>query len=103
MPAPEGSSEYPTPVGPRPSYVGRAVAAALATHGSSDDLRQLVCGYARDLRRAGLPPEQALVRVKQVVGPHLPVVRLPPEHGEPQSDLGRSVVEWFVAEYYRAD
>lgn len=77
------------------------MAAALVTGGSSAELERLVRAYARDLRRAGVPPEQALTRVKDVVG----LTAVTPLHARAMSSDGLAslVVSWFVAAYYRAD
>lgn len=94
--------EQPTPPRPEPADVGRAVRAALVAGASPAELRGIVCDYVRALKRAGLPPEQALKRVKAVVG--VPTVTPLPERGlSPADRLAGDVVEWFVAEYYRAD
>lgn len=55
--------------------------------------------YARALKAAEVPPEQALERVKDVA-------RTPPPPFSPTTRTERladDVVVWFVAEYYRAD
>ena len=78
------------------------MAAALVTGGSTTELRRIVCDYVRALKRAGLPPEQALKRVKAMVGTST-VTPLPGREVLPSDRLGGEVVEWFVAEYYRAD
>jgi len=100
MTAPE--SQSPTPPRPRPADIGRALAAALVTGGSPAELRGIVCEYVRTLKRAGLPPEQALKRVKEVVGVSA-VTPLPGRGPLPSDRLAGQVVDWFVAEYYRAD
>ena len=90
--------EKPTPPAPMPADIGRAVGAALMTGGMSADLERLVRAHVRDLRRADVPPEQALRRVKDAVG----VSPATPASGA-SDQLRDSVVAWFVAEYYRAD
>lgn len=102
MTAPESHQHHPTPTRPQPADIGRAIAAAIVTGGSPAELRSLVCDYVRELKRAGLPPEQALIRVKAVVG----LTTVSPVQGRtllPSDSLPGQVVEWFVAEYYRVD
>lgn len=95
-------AEYPTPPRPQPADVGRAVAAALVTGGSPAELRVLVCAYVRDLKNAGLPPEAALKRVKEVIGVTA-VTPIPEKDPLPSDRLASDVVRWFVAEYYRTE
>lgn len=102
MTAHDPSADFRTPTQPHPAEVGRAIAAALATGGSPDGLRAIVCAYVRELKLAGLPPERALMRVKEVVG-LTPSTLRPGPASLPSDELGRSVVEWFVTEYYRSD
>jgi hypothetical protein len=91
-----------TPPHPQPADVGRAMSAALATGGSTAALERLVRGYVRALKDADVAPEQALKRVKDVVG--VSTVTPLPGRGPLASDhLADDVVAWFVAEYYRAD
>ena len=62
-------------------------------------LRRAVERYARDLRRAGVPPERMIVAVKSVVR-RAAVHRSPlpePEHLIPD------LVQWSVAAYFAAD
>ena len=90
----------PTPPRPHPADVGRAVAAALTTGGSTAELERTVRAYVRALRSADVPPEQALKRVKGVVG----VARVASHTAPTLADqLAEQVLVWFVAEYYRAD
>ena len=93
--------EHPSPPRPQAADAGRAVEAALVTGGSTADLERLVRAYARDLRRDGVPPEQALPRVKEAVGLASPT----PLHARSPAfgQLATQVAQWFVAEYYRAD
>jgi hypothetical protein len=101
MTAPENPRD-PMPPRPVPAAVGRAIAAALVTGGSTAELERIVRDYVRDLRVASLAPEQALKRVKDVVG--LSTVMPIAGRGPLTSDrLADEVVRWFVAEYYRAD
>ena len=96
------AENHRTPPRPRPADVGRALAAALVTGGSTTDLERLVRAYVRALKDADVPPEQALKRVKDVVG----VSTVTPLAGRgplPSDGLADDVVAWFVAEYYRAD
>lgn len=93
---------HPTPPRPIPADVNRAVAAALGVSGSTRDLEQIVRAYIRALKDTGIAPEQALKRVKTVVG--LPTMTPLPIPGPVASDrLSGLVISWFVAEYYRAD
>jgi len=99
---PPEAPDHRTPPHPQPADVGRAMAAALATGGTTTALERLVRGYVRALKDADVAPEQALRRVKDVVG----VSTITPLHarGPLLSDrLADDVVAWFVAEYYRAD
>lgn len=92
----------PTPPPPRPDELGRALADALVTGGSTVALERIVRSYVRDLKGAGLPPEQTLLRVKDALG----LSRLSSLHTPtplPSDQLAREVLGWFVAEYYRAD
>ncbi len=101
MAAPE-DPRHPTPPRPVPAAVGRAVAAALVTGGSTEELERIVRDYVRELRVASLAPEEALKRVKDVVG----LSRVTPIAGRgplASERLAVDVVAWFVAEYYRAD
>ena len=93
-------ARHPTPTRPVPADVGRALAAAAVTGGSTTDLECIVREYVRALKRAGIAPEQALKRVKDVVrvSTVLPIVAR-----SPADRLPDQVVAWFVAEYYRAD
>ena len=101
MAAPE-DPRHPTPPRPVPAAVRRAIAAALVTGGSTAELERIVRDYVRELRGASLSPEQALTRVKDVVG--LSTVTPIAGRGPLASDrLAVDVVAWFVAEYYRAD
>jgi len=101
MAAPE-DPRHPTPPRPERAAVGRAIAAALVTGGSTADLERIVRNYVRQLRVAGLLPEEALTRVKDVVG--LSTVTPIAGRGPLASDrLAVDVVAWFVAEYYRVD
>jgi hypothetical protein len=94
-------TEHPTPARPQPADVGRALADALVTDGSTTDLERLVRAYARDLRRDEVPPEQALPRIKEMVGLASPT---PLRARSLAFDrLATQVAQWFVAEYYRAD
>ena len=95
-------TEHPTPARPQPADVGRAVADALVTGGSTEDLERVVRSYVRALKQADVPPEQALKRVKETVGVST-VTPLPGRGSLPSDQLGDRVVAWFVAEYYRAD
>ncbi|HUQ83307.1 MAG TPA: hypothetical protein VM076_19290 [Gemmatimonadaceae bacterium] len=95
------ASEHPTPPRPLPANVTRALAAFVAG-GSAAELEQLVRGYVRALRAAGLPPEQALRRVKDVVAA-VPITPLPIRTARTVEKLAGDVVVWFVAEYYRVD
>lgn len=75
------------------------MSAATAKGGSTAELEGIVRTYARALKTAEVPPEQALNRVKDVV-------RTPPSAHAPATPAERlagDVVAWFVAEYYRAD
>lgn len=87
--------DTPTPARPRPADMDRAVAVALSGRDPAE-LRDMVVAYSRDLRRAGLPPEQALKRVKEVVG-------LPLPGPAALERLASNVVAWFVDAYYRAE
>jgi hypothetical protein len=100
MTAPEAPRK-PTPPRPLPVEVGQVVAAALATNGSTAALERLVRGYVRALKAAEVSPEQALKRVKEVVG----VSKADPaaRNRRPSERLANDVVAWFLAEYYRAD
>jgi len=92
----------PTPPRPLPAEVTRAVTAALAVGGSTEELERIIRTYVRALKAAAIPPEQALKRVKTVVG--VPTVTPLPTPGPQGSErLATLVVRWFVAEYYRAD
>ena len=85
-----------------PAAVRRAIAAALGPDGSTAELEHIVRDYVRELKDASLSPEQALKRVKDVVG--LSTVTPIAGRGPLASDrLAVDVVAWFVAEYYRAD
>ena len=95
--------EHPTPPRPQPDDVGRAVAAAIGSSGSSAELRRIVVSYVRALKGAGLPPEAALRRVKEVVGVTATVTPIPAPGPLPSDQLSREVVRWFLAEYYPAD
>lgn len=79
------------------------MAAAIGTSGSSAELRRMVVSYVRALKGAGLPPEAALRRVKEVVGVTATVTPIPAPGPLPADQLSREVVRWFLAEYYRAD
>ena len=99
---PPESQHHRTPPRPQPADVGRAVTAAFTTGGSTSELERLVRAYVRALKDADIPPEQALTRVKEVVG--VSTVTPLPERGPLPSDgLADDVIAWFVAEYYRAD
>jgi hypothetical protein len=100
MASPE-TPQHPTPPRPLPVDVTRAVA-ALLTGGSASEMEKLVRAYVRALRAAGLPPEQALRRVKEVVGVAT-VTPLPVRDVRASERLADDVVAWFVAEYYRTD
>ena len=91
---------HPTPPRPHPADVGRAVAAALTTGGSTAELERIVRSYVRALRTADVAPEQTLKRVKDVVG--LATV-VPSTEPTLAGRLAEKVLAWFVAEYYRAD
>jgi hypothetical protein len=95
------AENHPTPSRPQPADVRRAIA-AVVTSGSTAELERVVRAYVRALRKADVPPEQALRRVKDVVGAaHATPL---PARGAPAPDrLAADVVSWFVAEYYRAD
>jgi len=99
MDTPEHSDTPPRPI---PADVTRAVSAALEAGGSTEELERIVRAYVRALKAADVPPEQALKRVKTVVG--VPTVTPLPVPGPQGSErLATLVVAWFVAEYYRAD
>ena len=99
---PPDAPDHPTPPHPKPADVGRAMAAALATGGSTTALERLVRGYVRALKDADVAPEQALKRLKVVVG--VSTVTPIPGRGPLVSDrLADDVVAWFVSEYYQAD
>ena len=59
---------HPTPPHPAPADVERAMDAALARDGSSAELERIVRAYVRALKNTDMPPQQALKRVKDVVG-----------------------------------
>ena len=81
-----------TPPRPQPADVGRAVAAVTAS-GSTAEIERIVRAYVRALKAANVPPEQALKRVKDVVG--VPSIAASP----PQPHrLGDDLVAWFVAD-----
>lgn len=101
MTAPE-APRHPTPPQPLAPDVGQAVAAALAKGGSSAELERIVRTYVRALKNAEIPPEQALKRVKDVVGTPR-TATLPGRGRHAPEQLAHDVVAWFVAEYYRAD
>ena len=101
MTAPE-APRYPTPPRPLAPDVGRAVAEALATGGSSAELERIVRAYVRSLKNAAIPPEQALRRVKEMVGTAT-TPTLPGRARNATEQLAHDLVAWFVAEYYRAD
>jgi hypothetical protein len=93
------AEHHRTPSRPLPADMRRAVANALAG-GPASELERLVRDYVRALKDAGLAPEQALARVKASIAV------APPMPGRPESPaqhLANDVVQWFVAEYYRAD
>ena len=92
--------EHSTPPRPRPADIGRAMAAAVTQGGSAAELEQLVRAYVQALRKHEVPPEQALRRVKEVVGVSTATTAVAPP---PAAHLADQVVAWFVAEYYRAD
>jgi hypothetical protein len=101
MTAPE-APRHPTPPRPLATDVGRAMAAAIAKGGSSAELERIVRTYVRELKNAEIPPEQALRRVKDVIGTPTPMAI--PERGISGPErLADDLVAWFVAEYYRAD
>ena len=99
---PPEAQDHRTPPRPQPADIRRAVAMAVSAPGSTEELERLVRSYVRALRDADVPPEQALSRVKKVVG----AVSVTPIPGRPltaSERLSADVVAWFVAEYYRAD
>ena len=99
MTAPEPQHEH-LPARPYVAEMRGAVATALAG-GSAAELERLVRDYVRELKDAGLAPEQALTRVKAAVA-----IAPVSDPGRPQHtarNLSNDVVRWFVAEYYRAD
>ena len=100
MAAPE-DPRHPTPPRPERAAVGRAIAAALVTGGSTAELERIVRDYVRELRVAGVLPEEALKRVKDVVG--LSTVTIAGRGPLASDRLAVDVVAWFVAEYYRVD
>ena len=101
MTAPE-APRHPTPPRPLAPDVGRAVAAATAKGGSSEELERIVRTYVRALKNAEIPPEQALRRVKDVVGTPPPTA-IAERGGGGAERVADDVVTWFVGEYYRAD
>ena len=91
---------HPTPPHPAPADVACAMDAALARDGSSAELERIVRAYVRALKNTDVPPEQALKRVKDLVG----LSRVTPIGGrgaQPPDQFAGDVVAWFVAEYYR--
>ena len=82
--------------------VGRAMAAALVTGGSTAELERVIREYVRALREANVPPERALPRVKDLIGGST-ITPLPGRGPLPSDRLADHVVAWFVSEYYRAD
>lgn len=101
MTPPEAEHHW-TPPRPQPADVGRALATAIVTGGSTMDLEHLVRAYVRALKNADVPPEQALRRVKDVVGVST-VTPLPVSGPLASNRLADDVIAWFVVEYYRAD
>lgn len=91
--------EHPTPPRPRPAEVAPAMAAAVATSGSTAELQRIVRGYVRELKRAGVPPERALLEVKELLGLSKVRVAYGP-YQMPLERLAAHALEWFVAEYY---
>lgn len=75
--------------------------AAVVTGGSAAELQGLVRAYVRDLKLAGVPPEHALAEVKASLG--LSKITPLQRTGLTADRIAAQVVEWFVAEYYRAD
>ena len=101
MTAPD-APRHPTPPRPVAPDVGRAIAAATAKGGSSAELERIVRTCVRALKNAEVPPEQALRRVKDVVGTPMTTAIAERSRGSPER-LADDLVAWFVAEYYRAD
>ena len=101
MTVPE-APRHPTPPRPLAADVGQAMVTAIAKGGSSAELERIVRTYVRALKNAEIPPEQALKRVKDLVGtPRLTAI--PERGGRSCTGLADDLVAWFVAEYYRAD
>ena len=71
----------------------------LAEDAARSALRQAVEGYARDLRREGVPPERMIVAVKSVVkrATAAPYPLPDAEHLVPD------LVQWSIAAYFSAD
>jgi hypothetical protein len=72
------------------------------TSAESAELERIVRTYVRALKNAEISPEQALKRVKDVVGAPT-LTTLPGRARQAPEQLADDLVAWFVAEYYRAD
>jgi hypothetical protein len=84
-----------------PEGLRRALVAAAATRDySAPELHEEVCGYVRDLRDRGHPPETVVVAVKRAV--RGATVGLSPYKVERRhaADLLERVVRWCIEEYY---
>jgi hypothetical protein len=84
-----------------PDALRRAlVSAAERRDYSSAELHAEVCGYVRDLRESGLPPETVVIALKHAVRDS--TLGLSPGRAERRhsSELLERVVRWCIEEYY---
>lgn len=82
----------------------RATEAAARGTGSRDDLESAARALVKELRSAQAPPEQMLVRIKEILAdaglrPAYATTdeTVAPEH---EAAIYRSVIEWSIRQYY---
>lgn len=72
--------------------------------GSRDDLRDAASALVNQLRRANLPPEDMLLRIKEIlaeVGLRPTYASAPPEFGPREPSVYSDLIAWCIKEYYK--
>ncbi|HEX7020764.1 MAG TPA: hypothetical protein VF159_12170 [Gemmatimonadaceae bacterium] len=72
--------------------------------GSRDEVREAASALVNQLRRANLPPEDMLLRIKEIlaeVGLRPTYASAPPEFGPREPSIYGDLIAWCIREYYK--
>ncbi len=95
--APSGGHEDPA------ARLRRLLAAVARGTGSREELREAASALVSQLRRANLPPEEMLLRIKEIlaeVGLRPTYASAPPEFGPREPSIYADLIAWAIKEYY---